>query len=96
VRARALPPEGPSDRAPQREQRANRRVRQGDSLGEHGAQVGQREPAPAAGQVDGPGIVKRHAREECVDTELKSVLFVGGDPHGSPFGEHSIRETQRR
>jgi hypothetical protein len=41
-------------------------------------------------------VSKRHAREECVDTELKAVLFVGGDPHGSPFGEHSIRETQRR
>ncbi len=69
VLAHALPPEGPSDRAPQREQKPNRRVRQGDSLGEHGAQVGQRKPAPAAGQVDGPGIVKRHAREERVDTE---------------------------
>ena len=68
VLSHALPPKSPSDRTPEREQRPHRRVRQGDPLGEHRAQVGQHEPAPAAGQVDGPGIVKRHAREERVDT----------------------------
>jgi len=38
--------------------------------------------------------VKRHAREECVNTELEAVPFVRGDPHGSPELPVVLRECE--
>jgi len=49
-------------------------------------ELGKRDSASCARQIDGPRVVQRNAREKCVDAERKPFVLLASDLRHNGYG----------